>query len=246
MADVLYHSMVLLTSQGVKFEEVLEILRARFAKSGMEEAYFTIWSTLVFSPFFIPSQDSVVQGAFLMTMLANSLWKTVCELPLDVALHIAPCVKLGLSSHLLIDSDAKLIIPFTSLGRSAKLLTPRFQSMPSFRSGHGLTRSAIHGLLAGSLQAVILCFYLSVRRKNTYASASLVGLLRSKNRLFWVSRQEKGWVETAVHNFCSIVALAAICEPVLICCKSAGDRHFIGLLCRQMRDFAMPRSFTYT
>lgn len=47
MADVLYHSMVLLTSQGVKFEEVLEILRARFAKSGTEEAHSPVWSILV-------------------------------------------------------------------------------------------------------------------------------------------------------------------------------------------------------
>ncbi|GAQ86909.1 histidine biosynthesis 2 [Klebsormidium nitens] len=37
MADVLYHSMVLLTSQGVKFEDVLKVLRQRFAKSGIEE-----------------------------------------------------------------------------------------------------------------------------------------------------------------------------------------------------------------
>ena len=37
MADVLYHSMVLLSVQDVKFEEVLEVLRARFSKSGIEE-----------------------------------------------------------------------------------------------------------------------------------------------------------------------------------------------------------------
>lgn len=37
MADVLYHSMVLLAVQDVKLEEVLEILRARFSQSGIEE-----------------------------------------------------------------------------------------------------------------------------------------------------------------------------------------------------------------
>ncbi|XP_057847225.1 histidine biosynthesis bifunctional protein hisIE, chloroplastic isoform X1 [Cryptomeria japonica] len=37
MADVLYHSMVLLAIKNVKIEEVLEILRARFSKSGIEE-----------------------------------------------------------------------------------------------------------------------------------------------------------------------------------------------------------------
>jgi hypothetical protein len=163
MADLLYHSMVLLTSQGVKFEEVLEILRARFAKSGMEEAYFTLWSTLVFSPFFIPSQHSVVRGAFLMTMLANSLWETVYGLPFEMPLYIAPCVKLGLSTHVLIDSDTQLIIPFTSLERSAaELSMPSFRSTPSFRSGQ-VCREVIQGLLAGLLQVVILCFCLSVR-----------------------------------------------------------------------------------
>ncbi|KAL8138058.1 hypothetical protein V2J09_004059 [Rumex salicifolius] len=37
MADVLYHCMVLLGLRGVKMEEVLEILRKRFSKSGIEE-----------------------------------------------------------------------------------------------------------------------------------------------------------------------------------------------------------------
>lgn len=37
MADVLYHAMVLLAVKGVKVEEVLEVLRLRFAQSGVEE-----------------------------------------------------------------------------------------------------------------------------------------------------------------------------------------------------------------
>eukprot|EP01026_Neomeris_dumetosa_P027156 TRINITY_DN2208_c1_g1_i12.p1 TRINITY_DN2208_c1_g1~~TRINITY_DN2208_c1_g1_i12.p1 ORF type:complete len:311 (+),score=19.20 TRINITY_DN2208_c1_g1_i12:31-933(+) len=37
MADVLYHSMVLLNKQGVKVEDVLRILRSRFGVSGIEE-----------------------------------------------------------------------------------------------------------------------------------------------------------------------------------------------------------------
>ncbi|PWA84938.1 histidine biosynthesis bifunctional protein (HISIE) [Artemisia annua] len=37
MADVLYHEMVLLTCRGLKFEEVLEVLRRRFSQSGVEE-----------------------------------------------------------------------------------------------------------------------------------------------------------------------------------------------------------------
>lgn len=37
MADVLYHAMVLLAVKNVKIEEVLEILRARFGQSGIEE-----------------------------------------------------------------------------------------------------------------------------------------------------------------------------------------------------------------
>nr|CAD1824559.1 unnamed protein product [Ananas comosus var. bracteatus] len=37
MADLLYHSMVLLTAKDVKIEEVLEVLRRRFARSGIEE-----------------------------------------------------------------------------------------------------------------------------------------------------------------------------------------------------------------
>ncbi|KAK3425189.1 hypothetical protein EUGRSUZ_F01985 [Eucalyptus grandis] len=37
MADVLYHSMVLLAVRDVKMEEVLEILRHRFSRSGIEE-----------------------------------------------------------------------------------------------------------------------------------------------------------------------------------------------------------------
>eukprot|EP01025_Chloroclados_australasicus_P031552 TRINITY_DN31865_c0_g1_i5.p2 TRINITY_DN31865_c0_g1~~TRINITY_DN31865_c0_g1_i5.p2 ORF type:complete len:114 (+),score=19.19 TRINITY_DN31865_c0_g1_i5:153-494(+) len=37
MADVLYHSMVLLNKQGVKIEDVLRILRGRFGVSGIDE-----------------------------------------------------------------------------------------------------------------------------------------------------------------------------------------------------------------
>ncbi|KAL8463465.1 hypothetical protein ACS0TY_034205 [Phlomoides rotata] len=37
MADVLYHSMVLLSRKGVKFEDVLQVLRLRFAQSGIQE-----------------------------------------------------------------------------------------------------------------------------------------------------------------------------------------------------------------
>ncbi|XP_047313302.1 histidine biosynthesis bifunctional protein hisIE, chloroplastic isoform X2 [Impatiens glandulifera] len=37
MADVLYHSMALLGLRGVKVEDVMEILRKRFSKSGIEE-----------------------------------------------------------------------------------------------------------------------------------------------------------------------------------------------------------------
>ncbi|KAI9170308.1 hypothetical protein LWI28_025834 [Acer negundo] len=37
MADVMYHAMVLLTLKNVKTEEVLEVLRQRFSKSGIEE-----------------------------------------------------------------------------------------------------------------------------------------------------------------------------------------------------------------
>lgn len=37
MADVLYHSMVLLALKDVKMEDVLEVLRHRFTKSGIEE-----------------------------------------------------------------------------------------------------------------------------------------------------------------------------------------------------------------
>lgn len=37
MADVLYHSMVLLSKRGVKIEDVLQILRQRFSQSGIEE-----------------------------------------------------------------------------------------------------------------------------------------------------------------------------------------------------------------
>ncbi|XP_077212739.1 histidine biosynthesis bifunctional protein (HISIE) [Tasmannia lanceolata] len=37
MGDVIYHSMVLLAVKGVKMEEVLEVLRKRFALSGIEE-----------------------------------------------------------------------------------------------------------------------------------------------------------------------------------------------------------------
>lgn len=37
MADVLYHSMVLLARKEVQMEEVLQILRERFSRSGIEE-----------------------------------------------------------------------------------------------------------------------------------------------------------------------------------------------------------------
>jgi len=37
MADLLYHCMVFLCSQGVKMEDVLEVLRKRFSQSGIEE-----------------------------------------------------------------------------------------------------------------------------------------------------------------------------------------------------------------
>ncbi|XP_071711842.1 histidine biosynthesis bifunctional protein hisIE, chloroplastic-like [Rutidosis leptorrhynchoides] len=37
MADVLYHEMVLLIRRGLKFEDVLEVLRCRFTQSGVEE-----------------------------------------------------------------------------------------------------------------------------------------------------------------------------------------------------------------
>ena len=37
MADVLYHSMVLLSVQDVKMEEVMATLRKRFGQSGIEE-----------------------------------------------------------------------------------------------------------------------------------------------------------------------------------------------------------------
>lgn len=37
MADVLYHAMVLLAVRGVKVEEVLQVLRQRFTRSGVEE-----------------------------------------------------------------------------------------------------------------------------------------------------------------------------------------------------------------
>ncbi|CDY22570.1 BnaC05g24080D [Brassica napus] len=37
MADVLYHSMVLMSKRDVKFEDVLEVLRKRFSQSGIEE-----------------------------------------------------------------------------------------------------------------------------------------------------------------------------------------------------------------
>ncbi|KZV56560.1 histidine biosynthesis bifunctional protein hisIE, chloroplastic [Dorcoceras hygrometricum] len=37
MADVLYHSMVLLAQKGVKVEDVLQVLRLRFQQSGIEE-----------------------------------------------------------------------------------------------------------------------------------------------------------------------------------------------------------------
>jgi phosphoribosyl-AMP cyclohydrolase / phosphoribosyl-ATP pyrophosphohydrolase len=37
MADLLYHSMVLLKLKDVSMEEVLEVLRKRFSQSGVEE-----------------------------------------------------------------------------------------------------------------------------------------------------------------------------------------------------------------
>ena len=37
MADVLYHSMVLLNKQGVGIEDVMRVLRQRFGTSGIEE-----------------------------------------------------------------------------------------------------------------------------------------------------------------------------------------------------------------
>nr|XP_043616549.1 histidine biosynthesis bifunctional protein hisIE, chloroplastic [Erigeron canadensis]XP_043616550.1 histidine biosynthesis bifunctional protein hisIE, chloroplastic [Erigeron canadensis] len=37
MADVLYHEMVLLIRRGLKFEDVLEVLRCRFTQSGIDE-----------------------------------------------------------------------------------------------------------------------------------------------------------------------------------------------------------------
>ena len=37
MADVIYHTMVLLRRKNVKIENVLEVLRQRFSKSGVEE-----------------------------------------------------------------------------------------------------------------------------------------------------------------------------------------------------------------
>lgn len=37
MADVLYHAMVLLALKDVKVEDVLQVLRQRFSKSGIEE-----------------------------------------------------------------------------------------------------------------------------------------------------------------------------------------------------------------
>lgn len=37
MADLLYHSMVLLNLQGVAMEDVLRVLRKRFGTSGIEE-----------------------------------------------------------------------------------------------------------------------------------------------------------------------------------------------------------------
>ena len=36
-ADLIYHAMVLLAVQGVAFEEVLRVLRARFGTSGVDE-----------------------------------------------------------------------------------------------------------------------------------------------------------------------------------------------------------------
>ena len=37
MADVLYHAMVLLALRDVKIEDVMQVLRQRFSKSGIEE-----------------------------------------------------------------------------------------------------------------------------------------------------------------------------------------------------------------
>lgn len=37
MADVLYHAMVLLALRDVKMEDVMQVLRQRFSKSGIEE-----------------------------------------------------------------------------------------------------------------------------------------------------------------------------------------------------------------
>lgn len=37
MADVLYHAMVLLALRDVSVEDVLQVLRQRFSKSGIEE-----------------------------------------------------------------------------------------------------------------------------------------------------------------------------------------------------------------
>lgn len=37
MADVLYHAMVLLAVKDVKMEDVLQVLRQRFSRSGIEE-----------------------------------------------------------------------------------------------------------------------------------------------------------------------------------------------------------------
>lgn len=37
MADLLYHAMVLLACREVKVEDVLQVLRLRFVKSGIEE-----------------------------------------------------------------------------------------------------------------------------------------------------------------------------------------------------------------
>lgn len=37
MADVLYHSLVLLNVQGVTVEEVFQVLRGRFGVSGIDE-----------------------------------------------------------------------------------------------------------------------------------------------------------------------------------------------------------------
>lgn len=37
MADVMYHTLVLLTKRGVKVKGVMEVLRQRFRQSGIEE-----------------------------------------------------------------------------------------------------------------------------------------------------------------------------------------------------------------